>query len=114
MCTRHRLLRLNATSFAPTRAELDLYEDAGIDVLLAEEPGGVTDERGSVALCTVSAKVGRGLIDQLPGLRVISRFGSGTDNVDVAYASQRGVAVTNVPGFCVSEVAEHTMALLLA
>jgi phosphoglycerate dehydrogenase-like enzyme len=44
---------------------------------------------------------------------VISRFGSGTDNIDLAAASERGIPVVNVPDFCLSEVADHTMALLL-
>jgi len=53
------------------------------------------------------------MIDHLPNLAVISRFGSGTDNVNVAAASERGIPVLNVPEFCLSEVADHTMALLL-
>lgn len=53
------------------------------------------------------------MIDHLPNLSVVSRFGSGTDNVDVAAASERGIPVLNVPEFCLSEVADHTMALLL-
>ncbi len=45
---------------------------------------------------------------------MIVRYGSGTDNVDVQRATGRGIVVANVPGFCLSEVADHTMALLLA
>jgi D-3-phosphoglycerate dehydrogenase len=48
------------------------------------------------------------------GCRVIARYGIGYDNVDVAAASRHGIVVTNVPDYCLDEVADHTMALLLA
>lgn len=47
-------------------------------------------------------------------LRVISRYGVGVDNIAVETATGLGVLVTNVPVYCVDEVAEHAMALLLA
>ena len=46
--------------------------------------------------------------------RVISRLGTGTDKIDVALATARGILVTNVPTFCIEGQADHTMALLLA
>lgn len=46
--------------------------------------------------------------------RVISRFGIGVDNIDVAAATAQGIIVTNVPGFCTEEVADRTWLLLLA
>jgi D-3-phosphoglycerate dehydrogenase len=46
--------------------------------------------------------------------RAICRTGIGLDNIDVAAATARGIPVTNVPDFCVIEVADHTLALLLA
>jgi D-3-phosphoglycerate dehydrogenase len=47
-------------------------------------------------------------------LQVISRYGVGTDNIDVAFARARGIAVTNTPGTNENSVADHTMALILA
>src|SRR5262245_36829992 len=49
-----------------------------------------------------------------PGLRLISIWGTGTDNVDLAACRNRGVAVTNTPGVNAHAVAEHTLALMLA
>src|SRR6185312_11120190 len=46
--------------------------------------------------------------------KIIARFGIGIDNVDVDAASQAGILLTNVPDYCVDEVSDHTMALLLA
>ncbi len=45
--------------------------------------------------------------------KVISRYGIGYDNVDVEAATRRGIWVTNVPGYCTEEVAEHALGLLL-
>ena len=49
-----------------------------------------------------------------PSLRLISIWGTGTDNVDLAACRTRGVAVTNTPGVNAHAVAEHTLALMLA
>jgi D-3-phosphoglycerate dehydrogenase / 2-oxoglutarate reductase len=49
-----------------------------------------------------------------PRLRLISIWGTGTDNVDLAACRERGVAVTNTPGVNAHAVAEHTLALMLA
>jgi lactate dehydrogenase-like 2-hydroxyacid dehydrogenase len=53
-------------------------------------------------------------IDALPKLEIISMLGAGHENVDVAAARQRGIAVTNGAGTNDVTVADHTMALLLA
>jgi D-3-phosphoglycerate dehydrogenase len=44
---------------------------------------------------------------------VISRYGVGVDNIAVDVATERGIPVTNVPVYCVDEVAEHAIALML-
>ena len=49
-----------------------------------------------------------------PSLRLISIWGTGTDNVDLAACRTRNVAVMNTPGVNAHAVAEHTMALMLA
>jgi D-3-phosphoglycerate dehydrogenase len=54
------------------------------------------------------------VLAQCPKLRLISIWGTGTDNFDLTAAAARGVAVTNTPGANAISVAEHTIALLLA
>jgi glyoxylate reductase len=54
------------------------------------------------------------LLDQSPGLRVISKVGVGYDKIDVAAATARNILVCNTPGVLSGAVADHTFALLLA
>ena len=53
-------------------------------------------------------------IAHAPSLRHIARLGVGLDNIDVAAATARGVLVTNLPDYCVEEVSDHAVALLMA
>ena len=54
------------------------------------------------------------IIRQLTKSRIISRMGIGTDNIDIEAATKAGIVVTKVPDYCIDEVSDHTMALLLA
>ena len=53
-------------------------------------------------------------LDAAPRCIAVSRYGIGLDNIPVDHATQLGIVVTNVPDFCVDEVSDHTMALVLA
>jgi D-3-phosphoglycerate dehydrogenase len=53
-------------------------------------------------------------LDAAAACVVVSRFGVGLDNIPVDRATELGILVTNVPDFCLEEVSDHTMALLLA
>lgn len=46
--------------------------------------------------------------------QVIARYGIGLDNIDVDVATEQGIIVTNVPAYCLDEVSDHAMGLLLA
>jgi D-3-phosphoglycerate dehydrogenase / 2-oxoglutarate reductase len=48
------------------------------------------------------------------GCKIISRYGIGYDNIDIDAATERGLLVTYVPDYCLDEVADHSLALLLA
>ena len=58
----------------------------------------------------VTAKV----IQQSPHCVSIGRLGIGLDNIDVTEATRLGIVVTNVPSYCVEEVSDHALALLLS
>ncbi len=66
------------------------------------------------AIMTNWVKVPAEVIDAAPECRLVARLGIGLDNIDVAAATRRGMYVTNIPDYCLIEVAEHALALLLA
>jgi D-3-phosphoglycerate dehydrogenase len=70
--------------------------------------------RDAEALLVTYAKITGEMIRQMKRCRIISRFGIGVDNVDIAAATAAGIVVTKVPDYCIDEVSDHTMALLLA
>lgn len=63
---------------------------------------------------TQFAKLDAEAIDRMDKARVIVRYGIGVDNVDLEAARERGIPVCNVPDYCVDEVADHTLALILS
>jgi D-3-phosphoglycerate dehydrogenase len=61
-----------------------------------------------------SSRFSERVFSQSPRLRLLSIWGTGTDNVDLAAAAKRGVTVTNTPGVAAVAIAEHSLALMLA
>ena len=66
------------------------------------------------AILTCWAPVSDAAIAASPALRVVARMGDGLDNIDVDAATRHGVLVTNVPDYCIEEVSDHAVALVLA
>jgi phosphoglycerate dehydrogenase-like enzyme len=60
-----------------------------------------------------TSKFTKDVLDKCRQLRLISIWGTGTDNVDLAASKTRGVQVTNTPGVSAIAVAEHTLALIM-
>lgn len=105
--------------FADLETERSLLEEHGYELVLAEETGEdqlVAEVKGAEAMLVCYAKISEPVIDAAAesGCRIISRYGIGYDNIDVEAATRRGIVVTYVPDYCLDEVADHTMALLLA
>lgn len=66
------------------------------------------------AIMTNWARVPASVIEAAPKCRIVARLGIGLDNIDVACATRRKIPVTNIPDYCLIEVAEHALALVLA
>lgn len=69
--------------------------------------------RAAEVVITNKAVLDRQVLAELPQLRLISVSATGTNVVDLAAASERGIVVCNVPGYSTASVAQHTLALLL-
>jgi D-3-phosphoglycerate dehydrogenase len=65
------------------------------------------------AIMIALEKITPEVMDAMPKCKLISRFGVGVDNIDIAAATQRGIQVTNVPDYGVDEVATHAASLML-
>ena len=63
---------------------------------------------------TQFARINANVIAAMQHTRAIVRYGIGVDNVDLDAARARGIAVCNVPDYCIDEVADHTLAFILA
>src|SRR5271166_5278781 len=63
---------------------------------------------------TQFAPVNAAVIGAMRRARAIVRYGIGVDNVDLDAARAHNIPVCNVPDYCIDEVADHTMALILA
>jgi D-3-phosphoglycerate dehydrogenase / 2-oxoglutarate reductase len=70
--------------------------------------------RDADAILVTYAKLPGELLRQFRRCKAIGRFGLGVDNIDIAAAAELGITVTYVPDYCMQEVSDHTMALLLA
>jgi D-3-phosphoglycerate dehydrogenase len=97
--------------------EADTLAAIGLDLEVAPS----SDEETLIALVADAeailvtyAQVTAGVIAAAAHCRVIARFGIGIDNIDIGAASAAGIVVTNVPDYCLDEVADHALALLLA
>jgi D-3-phosphoglycerate dehydrogenase len=88
-------------------AELKLAKSSSLEDILAVA-------RDADAVLTTYAKITGDMIPQMTRCRIIARFGIGVDNVDIPVATSQGIVVTRVPDYCLDEVSDHAMALLLA
>jgi D-3-phosphoglycerate dehydrogenase / 2-oxoglutarate reductase len=94
-----------------------VLSQVGAQLRLADEPKAESILRvakDADALFATYAKITGDMIRQMTRCRIISRFGIGVDNVDIPAATERGIVVTKVPDYCIDEVSDHAMALLLA
>jgi D-3-phosphoglycerate dehydrogenase / 2-oxoglutarate reductase len=70
--------------------------------------------RDAEAVLNCYAKMTARVIEKLKRCKIIARYGIGVDNVDLAAATKAKILVTNVPDYCIDEVSDHALALLLA
>lgn len=97
--------------------ERAILAEADCDIIVSPDNQEQTliDRVGSAdVILTCWAPVTARVIDAATDCRHIARTGIGLDNIDVPHATQRGVLVTNVPDYCIAEVAEHALGLIFA
>jgi len=66
------------------------------------------------AILTYGAHMTRSVMEKLPNCKVIVRYGVGYDTIDIEGATENNILVVNIPDFCIEEVSNHAIALILA
>ncbi len=87
------------------------------DILVAPGTGAdalVAAARDADAVLNTYAKLPGAVLRELSRCRIVARTGIGVDTVDLATATELGMLVTNVPDYCIDEVSDHALALILA
>lgn len=97
--------------------EREVLSEIGGELIIAES--GSESELGKYApivdaILTCWKPVQESVINAAKKCQIISRYGIGVDNINVSVATEQGIIVTNVPTYCVDEVSDHTIALMLS
>ncbi|MAG93966.1 MAG: dehydrogenase, partial [Planctomycetaceae bacterium] len=116
METKHRLL-ITDRAWPNCSIERDMLTELGVEIIEApdqDESTLVSLARDVSAIATCWAPVTEAIVRAAKQCRGIARFGIGLDNIAVDVATELGIPVTNVPDYCVEEVSDHALALMLS
>ena len=105
--------------FPSIEVEKSVVESAGfqlesINPICKTEDDVIERCKGAKTLIVQWAPVTRRVLEALPEVKCIVRYGVGVNNFDLDAAKDLGVTAANVPDFCVDEVSDHTMAMILS
>ncbi len=105
-------------SFDSLNIEQSILEPLGCTITALKEKRPAAElvplVSGADHVITQFAPVNSDVIAAMQKAKVIVRYGIGVDNVDLAAARSRGIPVCNVPDYCIDEVADQTLAFILA
>lgn len=104
-------------NFPDLRREQEILASIGarvVDASTLRDDEALARCRHAAAILTDYFSWNEEAIDQLAECRVICQYGVGLDQIDLSAASSAGIVVTHTPDYCIDEVAEHALALLLA
>ncbi len=99
--------------------EHEVLAASGLDATLTQgnchsEEDVIAAGHDADALLVQYAPITRRVLQACPRLKVVVRYGVGVDSIDLTAAGELGIYVANVPDYCVDEVSDHALALLLA
>ena len=105
-------------TFPDIGIEEAILRPAGIEVVAFKEKRSPAELIGLVrdadAVIAQFAPVNAAVVNAMSKAKAIVRYGIGYDNVDIGAARERGIPVCNIPDYCIDEVADHTLAFILA
>jgi D-3-phosphoglycerate dehydrogenase len=100
-----------------TDPEREVLEAAGIELVIAPDASestlaGLAADVDAIMFCF--AQVTGAVLEAATGCKIAARYGIGVDNVDIAKATELGMVVTNVPDYCMDEVTDHALGMIIA
>ena len=113
----HPLVLVTDYAWPDLSLERKILAEVGAELLEASsgEEAQLLELAPSVdGILTCWKPVGEGVVRRAKRCLCIGRFGIGLDNIAVTTATELGILVTNVPSYCVDEVSDHALALILA
>src|SRR5512136_2852471 len=97
--------------------EREVFGQIGADLVVAQ----VSREEDVIRACKEAdglvnqyALLTRRVLENLPKCKVVARYGVGVDSIDLRAATDLGIIVANVPDYCIDEVSDHTIAMILS
>lgn len=102
--------------FPDVELELGLLRDAGMEVVTAQcksEDDVIAAAKDCDGLLVQYAPINAKVLEALPNVRIVSRFGAGFDTVNTEDARRLGVWVANSPDYGIGEVATHALGMAL-
>ena len=104
------------TAYAAAGIQLELLD---YQVIAAQQKEPTEEEiiegcqDAQIILATGNPPVTRKVIQALPGLKFVQRFGAGVNSIDLDAAAENNVIVLNLPGFCAKELADVATAMIM-
>ncbi|MDO8673356.1 MAG: C-terminal binding protein, partial [Dehalococcoidia bacterium] len=114
---RFTVLHTDARSGAGIQDEKAELAKVNAEIVMSNGPGEddlIEAGRHVDGILNGGAQLTRRVLESLTNCKVIARYGVGVDTVDLDAATDCGIAVANVPDFCIEEVSNHTLMLILA
>ena len=108
---------ITSSSFPDGNIEREILAPLGCKLTIVEckkEEEIIDAGKDAIGIIVTFTPIGKKVFEALPNLKIVVRSGIGVDNIDLAAANEHGVRVCNVPDYCINEVADHAMALLLS
>ena len=100
-----------------TDPEREVLEAAGIELVVAPDDSEATLVALAIdvdAIMFCFAQVTGQVLESATNCKIAARYGIGVDNVDIPKATELGIVVTNVPDYCMDEVTDHALGMILA
>lgn len=103
--------------FSTSTIEEELLATVGAELIRAQcrtEEEVIEVAKEADGLLNQYAPITRKVLENIPNLKVVSRFGVGVNTIDVEAATKNGILVGNVTDYCMDEVSDHAFSLIMA